>query len=183
MISDAYSNDKKLCGNEIQENIISNANEKNLILSIDFHSNHYVSNIPAKSGFKIYFVSTLLYTNDPGINPKSPDMWKEGLNETVWPCIKNKISYIADSKSGIVTSPGYPNKYPSYANCIWEIIVPDGTELNLIFLSFNTERMYSNLYVVCICFLNYCSKCFCALLLINFYICIEQFTMLGSLKN
>ena len=55
-------------------------------------------------------------------------------------CIMNKISYITDSKSGIVTSPDYPNKYPSYANCIWEIIVPDGTELNLIFLTFNTEK-------------------------------------------
>ena len=52
----------------------------------------------------------------------------------------NKISYITDSKSGIVTSPDYLNKYPSYANCIWEIIVPDGTELNLIFLTFNTEK-------------------------------------------
>ena len=83
------------------------------------------------------------YANNPAINSESPEMWKEGLTETVWPCIKNNVSYVSDSKSGIITSPDYPNKYPSKSNCTWEIMVPDGTELTLIFLSFNTERKSS----------------------------------------
>ena len=115
-------------------------------MSIDFYSNFNWDGSPLKSGFKIYFVSTLWYTNNPAINPESAEMWKEGWNETVWPCIMNNTSYITDSKSGVITSPespDYPNKYPSKANCTWEIMVPDGTVLNLIFLSFDTEKKIS----------------------------------------
>ena len=125
--------EKKLCGNQIPDDVI--VNEENLTLSIDFLSD----GIYFGSGFKIYFISTLWYTNEPANNPESSDMWNEEWNEEVWPCLLNNVSSIADPISGIIMSPNYPNNYPSDANCIWEIMVPDKTELTLIFLSFRTE--------------------------------------------
>lgn len=42
--------------------------------------------------------------------------------------------------SGFFASPNYPLHYPNNAYCVWTITVPQGSELRLDFLFFETEH-------------------------------------------
>ena len=43
------------------------------------------------------------------------------------------------TSSGFLTSPGYPQSYPSGVTCVWTITAPVGSKLNLQFNSFDLE--------------------------------------------
>ena len=43
------------------------------------------------------------------------------------------------SLRGIISSPEYPNMYPSYSNCTWKISVPRGYRIVLQFITFEVE--------------------------------------------
>ena len=94
------------------------------------------------SGFKIYFMSTLWYMEDPANDPESSDIWNENYrisNNEIWPCISKNITYITEEKFGILLSPNHPNEYPNYSNCSWVINVPNTSQMTLQFLSFDIE--------------------------------------------
>ncbi|XP_062617021.1 mucin-2-like [Saccostrea cucullata] len=44
--------------------------------------------------------------------------------------------------SGYITSPNYPSSYPNYANCEWNIILPNGYGIKLLVIYFSTENYY-----------------------------------------
>ena len=48
--------------------------------------------------------------------------------------------YIRGKYSGRFTSPFYPHNYPSNRNCNWNITVPDGYYVKVVFSHFNTEE-------------------------------------------
>ena len=45
----------------------------------------------------------------------------------------------ATNSERYLSSPGYPGKYPSSANCLWNIISPPGAKLLLRIFDFHTE--------------------------------------------
>jgi len=44
--------------------------------------------------------------------------------------------------SGNLASPYYPDNYPNNAYCVWTITVPQGSQLRIDFLFFETESWY-----------------------------------------
>ena len=40
-----------------------------------------------------------------------------------------------DTASGVLSSPNYPQNYPSYTDCVWKLIAPRGHFISLRFLS------------------------------------------------
>ncbi|CAH2250960.1 deleted in malignant brain tumors 1 [Pelobates cultripes] len=49
-------------------------------------------------------------------------------------------------QSGVITSPSYPNNYPPYARCTWDIRTNPGYIVKLAFQTFNLESGGSNSY-------------------------------------
>ena len=45
-------------------------------------------------------------------------------------------------ESGVITSPGYPAKYPQGVMCLWDIKVRPGSKVALTFEDFNVEFSY-----------------------------------------
>ena len=56
------------------------------------------------------------------------------------PCGNQKPLIIDDSSSGNVTTPNYPENYPSFSDCEWEIRAEDGDAVTLAFIEFDTEH-------------------------------------------
>ena len=59
------------------------------------------------------------------------------------------LSYIAEGRitltdpNGVITSPGFPNDYPSNSNISWLIQLPKGKFIEVNFLSFRTQEVCS----------------------------------------
>ena len=56
------------------------------------------------------------------------------------PCGSEKPLIIEDSMSGNITSPNYPNSYPPFSDCQWEIRANQGQAVVLIWHEFQTEQ-------------------------------------------
>ena len=56
------------------------------------------------------------------------------------PCGSQKPLIIEDSISGNITSPNYPENYPSFSDCQWEIRANPGQAVVLIYHEFQTEQ-------------------------------------------
>ena len=56
------------------------------------------------------------------------------------PCGSEKPLIIEDSMSGNITSPNYPDNYPSFSDCQWEIRANPGQAVVLIYHEFQTEQ-------------------------------------------
>ena len=48
---------------------------------------------------------------------------------------------------GILTSPAYPDKYPHNADCVYTILLPNDTNINITILQLDTEKCYDYLEV------------------------------------
>ncbi|CAB4021953.1 Zinc metallo ase nas-6 [Paramuricea clavata] len=59
---------------------------------------------------------------------------------TVPPTVRQECGGTLTHSKGNITTPNYPNKYPSKQDCIWIIKVPVHKLLKLRFLSFDVER-------------------------------------------
>ncbi|RZC35073.1 CUB, FXa inhibition and/or EGF CA domain containing protein, partial [Asbolus verrucosus] len=58
-------------------------------------------------------------------------------------CSNGDCRYEISSISGNITSPNYPNDYPTQKNCEWKFITTPGHRINVSFTSFRTE-IHSN---------------------------------------
>ena len=76
-------------------------------------------------------------------NSSSPDISK--LKQ--FKCVSNNLTDIEDT-SGILLSPNFPQDYPHYSHCGWNLHVPAGTILTLQFWAFDIEVKKS--YRICI---------------------------------
>ena len=61
-------------------------------------------------------------------------------NTPIDPCGSEKPLIFENSMSGNITSPNYPNNYPSFSDCQWEIRPNQGQAVVLIFHEFQTEQ-------------------------------------------
>ena len=62
---------------------------------------------------------------------------RNGLNFILFAaCISGDF---LNGSSGFVSSPNFPNKYPPYSICIWNITVPSGYIIKLSFLHFELD--------------------------------------------
>ena len=52
---------------------------------------------------------------------------------------ENACGGIIDSANGTITSPSFPDIYPSNKNCIWEIIAPPQWRITINFTHFDIE--------------------------------------------
>ncbi|XP_052363406.1 CUB and sushi domain-containing protein 3-like, partial [Oncorhynchus keta] len=49
------------------------------------------------------------------------------------------------SRKGTILSPGYPEPYANYLNCIWKVSVPEGAGIQIQVISFSTEHNWDSL--------------------------------------
>merc|ERR1712136_469185 len=54
--------------------------------------------------------------------------------------ITSNCSGTENKEKRTITSPNYPNQYPSNTNCVWKLIAPTGQNIRLHFTSFVTEE-------------------------------------------
>ena len=52
---------------------------------------------------------------------------------------ENACGGIIDTANGTITSPSFPDIYPSNKNCIWEIIAPPQWRITINFTHFDIE--------------------------------------------
>jgi len=61
------------------------------------------------------------------------------LSQQSFNCCADRCEYELTNKSGLITSPNYPQPYPSSYHCKWKITVPVGLRIALWFRDFALE--------------------------------------------
>ncbi|XP_060155630.1 tolloid-like protein 1 isoform X4 [Globicephala melas] len=133
----------KFCGAEVPEVITSQFNN----MRIEFKSDNTVS----KKGFKAHFFSDKdECSKDNGgcqhecVNTMGSYMCqcRNGfvLHENKHDCKEAECEQKIHSPSGFITSPNWPDKYPSRKECTWEISATPGHRIKLIFSEFEIEQ-------------------------------------------
>ncbi|XP_039236423.1 tolloid-like protein 1 [Pipra filicauda] len=146
-IRSGLSSDSKLhgkfCGTEVPEVITSQYNN----MRIEFRSDNTVS----KKGFKAHFFSDKdECSKDNGgcqhecINTVGSYVCqcRNGfvLHENKHDCKEAECEQKIHSPNGIITSPNWPDKYPSRKECTWEISATPGQRVKLMFNEFEIEQ-------------------------------------------
>uniref|UniRef100_A0A8C3TYW6 Metalloendopeptidase n=1 Tax=Catharus ustulatus TaxID=91951 RepID=A0A8C3TYW6_CATUS len=146
-IRSGLSSDSKLhgkfCGTEVPEVITSQYNN----MRIEFRSDNTVS----KKGFKAHFFSDKdECSKDNGgcqhecINTVGSYVCqcRNGfvLHENKHDCKEAECEQKIHSPNGIITSPNWPDKYPSRKECTWEISATPGQRVKLTFNEFEIEQ-------------------------------------------
>ncbi|XP_010186719.1 PREDICTED: tolloid-like protein 1, partial [Mesitornis unicolor] len=146
-IRSGLSSDSKLhgkfCGTEVPEVITSQYNN----MRVEFRSDNTVS----KKGFKAHFFSDKdECSKDNGgcqhecINTVGSYVCqcRNGfvLHENKHDCKEAECEQKIHSPNGIITSPNWPDKYPSRKECTWEISATPGQRVKLIFNEFEIEQ-------------------------------------------
>uniref|UniRef100_T1J660 CUB domain-containing protein n=1 Tax=Strigamia maritima TaxID=126957 RepID=T1J660_STRMM len=93
-----------------------------------------VLHIPLKSGAFIKYNSTHKTSNDP-------DYAILSASYEVLPSCKQDIQLV-NYDPQIVSSPGYPNIYPINAACNWNVTVPKGKLIHIVFNDFNLNEKH-----------------------------------------
>ncbi|XP_037686895.1 tolloid-like protein 1 isoform X2 [Choloepus didactylus] len=133
----------KFCGADVPEVITSQFNN----MRIEFRSDNTVS----KKGFKAHFFSDKdECSKDNGgcqhecINTMGSYtcQCRNGfvLHENKHDCKEAECEQKIHSSSGIITSPNWPDKYPSRKECTWEISATPGHRIKLSFSEFEIEQ-------------------------------------------
>uniref|UniRef100_A0A8C4Y0C8 Metalloendopeptidase n=1 Tax=Gopherus evgoodei TaxID=1825980 RepID=A0A8C4Y0C8_9SAUR len=146
-IRSGLSSDSKLhgkfCGTEVPEVITSQYNN----MRIEFRSDNTVS----KKGFKAHFFSDKdECSKDNGgcqhecINTVGSYVCqcRNGfvLHENKHDCKEAECEQKIHSPTGVITSPNWPDKYPSRKECTWEISATPGHRVKLTFNEFEIEQ-------------------------------------------
>ncbi|KAM6401986.1 tolloid-like protein 1 isoform 2-T2 [Pluvialis apricaria] len=146
-IRSGLSSDSKLhgkfCGTEVPEVITSQYNN----MRVEFRSDNTVS----KKGFKAHFFSDKdECSKDNGgcqhecINTVGSYVCqcRNGfvLHENKHDCKEAECEQKIHSPNGIITSPNWPDKYPSRKECTWEISATPGQRVKLTFNEFEIEQ-------------------------------------------
>ncbi|KAH0616082.1 hypothetical protein JD844_026913, partial [Phrynosoma platyrhinos] len=146
-IRSGLSSDSKLhgkfCGTEVPEVITSQLNN----MRIEFKSDNTVS----KKGFKAHFFSDKdECSKDNGgcqqecINTVGSYVCqcRNGfvLHENKHDCKEAECEQKIHSPNGIITSPNWPDKYPSRKECTWEISATPGHRIKIVFNEFEIEQ-------------------------------------------
>uniref|UniRef100_A0A452TJ39 Metalloendopeptidase n=1 Tax=Ursus maritimus TaxID=29073 RepID=A0A452TJ39_URSMA len=105
----------KFCGSEKPEVITSQYNN----MRVEFKSDNTVS----KKGFKAHFFSG---------NPDSPALSPPPLLPATHDCKEAGCDHKVTSTSGTITSPNWPDKYPSKKECTWAISSTPGHRVKLV---------------------------------------------------
>ncbi|XP_047573691.1 tolloid-like protein 1 isoform X4 [Lutra lutra] len=133
----------KFCGAEVPDVITSQFNN----MRIEFRSDNTVS----KKGFKAHFFSDKdECSKDNGgcqhecVNTMGSYMCqcRNGfvLHENKHDCKEAECEQKIHSPSGFITSPNWPDKYPSRKECTWEISTTPGHRIKLAFSEFEIEQ-------------------------------------------
>ncbi|XP_073197659.1 tolloid-like protein 1 isoform X1 [Lepidochelys kempii] len=133
----------KFCGTEVPEVITSQYNN----MRIEFRSDNTVS----KKGFKAHFFSDKdECSKDNGgcqhecINTIGSYVCqcRNGfvLHENKHDCKEAECEQKIHSPTGVITSPNWPDKYPSRKECTWEISATPGHRVKLTFNEFEIEQ-------------------------------------------
>ncbi|XP_020788612.1 dorsal-ventral patterning tolloid-like protein 1 isoform X1 [Boleophthalmus pectinirostris] len=146
-VRSGLSSDSKLhgkyCGTEIPEVITSQYNN----MRVEFRSDNTVS----KKGFKAHFFSDKdECSKDNGgcqhecINTVGSYMCqcRHGfvLHENKHDCKEAECEHQIHSPSGTLSSPNWPDKYPSRKECTWDISATPGHRVKIIFSEFEIEQ-------------------------------------------
>ncbi|XP_006629277.1 dorsal-ventral patterning tolloid-like protein 1 isoform X2 [Lepisosteus oculatus] len=133
----------KFCGTEVPEVITSQYNN----MRIEFKSDNTVS----KKGFKAHFFSDKdECSKDNGgcqhecVNTVGSYVCqcRNGfvLHENKHDCKEAECEHKVHSSSGMITSPNWPDKYPSRKECTWEITATPGHRVKISFNEFEIEQ-------------------------------------------
>uniref|UniRef100_A0A8C6MNH6 Tolloid like 1 n=1 Tax=Moschus moschiferus TaxID=68415 RepID=A0A8C6MNH6_MOSMO len=133
----------KYCGADVPEVITSQFNN----MRIEFKSDNTVS----KKGFKAHFFSDKdECSKDNGgcqhecVNTVGSYLCqcRNGfvLHENKHDCKEAECEQKIHSPSGFITSPNWPDKYPSRKECTWEISATPGHRIKLAFTEFEIEQ-------------------------------------------
>ncbi|XP_063314268.1 tolloid-like protein 1 isoform X2 [Pelobates fuscus] len=146
-VRSGLSSDSKLhgkyCGTEVPEVITSQYNN----MRIEFRSDNTVS----KKGFRAHFFSDKdECSKDNGgcqhecINTIGSYVCqcRNGfvLHENKHDCKEAECEHRIHSPNGVITSPNWPDKYPSRKECTWEISATPGHRVKLTFGEFEIEQ-------------------------------------------
>ncbi|XP_070454474.1 CUB and sushi domain-containing protein 1 isoform X2 [Equus przewalskii] len=74
--------------------------------------------------------------------PNALAQWNDTIPSCVVPCSGNFTQ-----RRGTILSPGYPEPYGNNLNCIWKIIVTEGSGIQIQVLSFATEQNWDSLEI------------------------------------
>uniref|UniRef100_A0A674D7B9 CUB and Sushi multiple domains 3 n=1 Tax=Salmo trutta TaxID=8032 RepID=A0A674D7B9_SALTR len=72
--------------------------------------------------------------------PNTVAQWNGTVPTCVVPC-----GGLLTSRKGTILSPGYPEPYANYLNCIWKVSVPEGTGIQIQVITFATEHNWDSL--------------------------------------
>ncbi|KAK1175725.1 tolloid-like protein 1 isoform X1 [Acipenser oxyrinchus oxyrinchus] len=146
-VRSGLSSDSKLhgkyCGTEVPEVITSQYNN----MRIEFKSDNTVS----KKGFKAHFFSDKdECSKDNGgcqhdcINTIGSYVCqcRNGfvLHENKHDCKEAECEHSVHSSSGVITSPNWPDKYPSRKECAWAVTATPGHRVKVSFNEFEIEQ-------------------------------------------
>uniref|UniRef100_A0A670Y9X6 Metalloendopeptidase n=1 Tax=Pseudonaja textilis TaxID=8673 RepID=A0A670Y9X6_PSETE len=133
----------KFCGTEVPEVITSQYNN----MRIEFKSDNTVS----KKGFKAHFFSDKdeCSKDNGGCQHECINTFgsyvcqcRNGfvLHENKHDCKEAECEQKIHSPNGIITSPNWPDKYPSRKECSWEISATPGHRVKIVFIEFEIEQ-------------------------------------------
>ncbi|XP_030793354.1 CUB and sushi domain-containing protein 1 [Rhinopithecus roxellana] len=74
--------------------------------------------------------------------PNALAQWNDTIPSCVVPCSGNFTQ-----RRGTILSPGYPEPYGNNLNCIWKIIVTEGSGIQIQVISFATEQNWDSLEI------------------------------------
>ncbi|OCT57140.1 tolloid-like protein 1 [Xenopus laevis] len=133
----------KFCGTEVPEVITSQFNN----MRIEFKSDNTVS----KKGFRAHFFSDKdeCSKDNGGCQHECTNtigsyvcQCRNGfvLHENKHDCKEAECEHRIHSPNGVITSPNWPDKYPSRKECTWEISATPGHRVKLSFSEFEIEQ-------------------------------------------
>uniref|UniRef100_A0A3B3QDA5 Metalloendopeptidase n=1 Tax=Paramormyrops kingsleyae TaxID=1676925 RepID=A0A3B3QDA5_9TELE len=146
-VRSGLSSDSKLhgkyCGTDVPEVITSQFNN----MRIEFKSDNTVS----KKGFKAYFLSDKdeCAKDNGGCQHECVNtvgsyacQCRNGfvLHENKHDCKEAECEHKIHSPSGTISSPNWPDKYPSRKECIWDITATPGHRVKISFSEFEIEQ-------------------------------------------
>ncbi|CAB1321250.1 unnamed protein product, partial [Coregonus sp. 'balchen'] len=72
--------------------------------------------------------------------PNTVAQWNGTVPTCVVPC-----GGLLTSRKGTILSPGYPEPYANYLNCVWKVSVPEGAGIQIQVITFATEHNWDSL--------------------------------------
>uniref|UniRef100_A0A8D0BPV5 CUB and Sushi multiple domains 1 n=1 Tax=Salvator merianae TaxID=96440 RepID=A0A8D0BPV5_SALMN len=74
--------------------------------------------------------------------PNALAQWNDTVPSCIVPCSRNFTE-----RRGTILSPGYPEPYGNSLNCVWKIIVTEGSGIQIQVISFATEHNWDSLEI------------------------------------